>query len=1285
MNYVEKLFDEVHYVFNLNAATLSGAIDILVIPQLDGSLKCTPFHVRFGKLQLIQSSAKVITIYVNGQKTDLQMKLGQAGEAFFVEESDDPVPPLLATSPIPSPKSTRRAISPASASTTTTTTTTTSSSSSSSSSTTTSPVNNTSTTSTSSSSTTTLLSPSIQHITHTSSSSTTTTTTASTSKNSSPIPSTTTKFTQKSGGGDSLDSKEMKPLTSALEEMILNQTINNNSFYNYIPPQAPTTPTKNKTPLNTSTSTLSRGSSRPSSPVTIDTQSPIGSFIIDCGNDINSNLESNTFSPSTSPPKSSTTTTNSAGGAASTNNTTTSTTSTAAATSTTVTEPVSDSESEPKFWRWGGFPKFTYRRKQSQPPQPTTITTTTIAAATTLSNTTSPSISLATSQDSITDSSITQPNTTTTNTIITEATTTTTVLQQQTPPTTTTSSSGKVEEILDTDNKNSGGESESPLIYSPTISSNGSDDGLGIPINNNNKNINNNNNNKGANHSIPIPTPNNTPINPSMLVENQPLEGSSWTRMGSLFKMFKKDHSGGNNLDTLSTSSSTLITNDKNNNQQQQNQQTQPQPSFIVKTEIKPSTNFNSDNNRDEMFLLDEEQEQEQEEEEEEEDQIKQQYEQQQEQQHEHQQEQQHEQQNLQQEKIEDEQLDQSPKPLTKSLSYADIVKEGEHLISTGADVLSISPSIQPQQQPQQQSPPKASINAIGTTVISTLNYPPDSSISECLSKLNYESEFPVLKTNEGYHHHSNSNNNNNSDSIGNKQVPPLQMNKIANNNGLIDHFSISLSLCGHLILDKALQYEPEEKESFFREYLISFEHFCSDTSLLKNPHLVAKINDQYYPWSVAGHIILSYLIYRRPITQEALNNLKKKDSEERANVDIITPLPQPTQQPPQQPTQQPQAKQSSYWKSWLWKNNNNNNNNNQNNQNVQNQISPSSSPPSQHSLSNLARSEPIPFTNNKNNNTNNNNINNNFENNIIIEDLPKKYTKKSLRPTSDQLKSLGLKKGINRITFVVSSTLLGTKEVSASIYYWDNSSKIVISDIDGTITKSDVFGQVLPLIGKDWSHIGVAELYSNIKENGYQIIYLTSRAIGQANLTRTYISSVKQTGSNQNTLGGTGVNSGGSGGSGASGANGLNQQQSIPFTLPEGPVFMSPNRLLTSFNREVIKRNPEEFKIACLQDIQNIFPPTMSPFYAGFGNRNTDAISYNAVGVPKGKTFTINPLGVINTTNTTYNKTYTKLNDLVQDMFPCQNSNKNSVDEQWNEYHYWKKSVIPLHKLDPL
>ena len=40
-------------------------------------------------------------------------------------------------------------------------------------------------------------------------------------------------------------------------------------------------------------------------------------------------------------------------------------------------------------------------------------------------------------------------------------------------------------------------------------------------------------------------------------------------------------------------------------------------------------------------------------------------------------------------------------------------------------------------------------------------------------------------------------------------------------------------------------------------------------------------------------------------------------------------------------------------------------------------------------------------------------------------------------------------------------------------------------------------------------------------------------------------------------------------------------------------------------FHREVIEKKPEEFKIACLRDIQSLFPPSnRNPFFAGFGNK---------------------------------------------------------------------------------
>lgn len=73
-------------------------------------------------------------------------------------------------------------------------------------------------------------------------------------------------------------------------------------------------------------------------------------------------------------------------------------------------------------------------------------------------------------------------------------------------------------------------------------------------------------------------------------------------------------------------------------------------------------------------------------------------------------------------------------------------------------------------------------------------------------------------------------------------------------------------------------------------------------------------------------------------------------------------------------------------------------------------------------------------------------------------------------------------------------------------------------------------------MIGRDWTHLGVAKLYTDICRNGYKIMYLTARAIGQADSTREYL-------------------------------KGINQNN---YQLPEGPVIMSPDRLMASLHRRV-------------------------------------------------------------------------------------------------------------------
>ena len=88
----------------INPSTLTGAIDVIVIqrPTENGTteLACSPFHVRFGKWQVLRPGEKKVNVSVNGNPIPFNMKIGEAGEAFFVFETDDNVPADLITSPI---------------------------------------------------------------------------------------------------------------------------------------------------------------------------------------------------------------------------------------------------------------------------------------------------------------------------------------------------------------------------------------------------------------------------------------------------------------------------------------------------------------------------------------------------------------------------------------------------------------------------------------------------------------------------------------------------------------------------------------------------------------------------------------------------------------------------------------------------------------------------------------------------------------------------------------------------------------------------------------------------------------------------------------------------------------------------------------------------------------------------------------------------------------------------------------------------------------------------------
>lgn len=255
----------------------------------------------------------------------------------------------------------------------------------------------------------------------------------------------------------------------------------------------------------------------------------------------------------------------------------------------------------------------------------------------------------------------------------------------------------------------------------------------------------------------------------------------------------------------------------------------------------------------------------------------------------------------------------------------------------------------------------------------------------------------------------------------------------------------------------------------------------------------------------------------------------------------------------------------------------------------------------------------------------------------------PNRNYAKTLRLTSDQLKALDLKPGENSLSFTVNRATC-----SAFMYLWKHETPVVISDIDGTITKSDALGHLFNMVGRDWTHAGVAKLYSDIVQNGYNIMYLTSRSVGQADTTRAYLAGIVQDG----------------------------------YRLPRGPTILSPDRTMAALRREIYLRKPHVFKMATLRDIKQLYGSEHHPFYAGFGNRLTDQISYRTVDVPRTRIFTINSNAEVSLDLLSLNKlklSYVSMTDVVDHYFPPVSTIVKGGGEEYTDFAYWRDRPLEV------
>ncbi|XP_036026640.1 phosphatidate phosphatase LPIN1 isoform X3 [Onychomys torridus] len=428
---------------------------------------------------------------------------------------------------------------------------------------------------------------------------------------------------------------------------------------------------------------------------------------------------------------------------------------------------------------------------------------------------------------------------------------------------------------------------------------------------------------------------------------------------------------------------------------------------------------------------------------------------------------------------------------------------------------------------------------------------------------------------------------------------------------GLRDLPSIAISLCGGLS-----DHRDITKDAFL-EQAVSYQQFADNPAIIDDPNLVVKIGNKYYNWTTAAPLLLAMQAFQKPLPKATVESIMRDK------------MPK---------------KGGRWWFSWRGRN-----------ATIKEESKPEQCLPgtghgTEEQLSQLGLA---PRTKHESSSSDEEHAAAKPSTSSHLSLLSNVSYKKTLRLTSEQLKSLKLKNGPNDVVFSVTTQYQGTCRCEGTIYLWNWDDKVIISDIDGTITRSDTLGHILPTLGKDWTHQGIAKLYHKVSQNGYKFLYCSARAIGMADMTRGYLHWVNERGT----------------------------------VLPQGPLLLSPSSLFSALHREVIEKKPEKFKVQCLTDIKNLFFPNTEPFYAAFGNRPADVYSYKQVGVSLNRIFTVNPKGELVQEHAKTNiSSYVRLCEVVDHVFPLLKRSHSSdfpCSDTFSNFTFWREPLPPFENQD--
>lgn len=227
---------------------------------------------------------------------------------------------------------------------------------------------------------------------------------------------------------------------------------------------------------------------------------------------------------------------------------------------------------------------------------------------------------------------------------------------------------------------------------------------------------------------------------------------------------------------------------------------------------------------------------------------------------------------------------------------------------------------------------------------------------------------------------------------------------------------------------------------------------------------------------------------------------------------------------------------------------------------------------------------------------------------------LDKRSGKFSKNPSGALLRdSFHLQAGKNNMSVVLRSSKV---ELPFSIYLYEVTDKLVVMDIDGTITRTDVRGYFESVYMQRYTHVhdGVIVFLNYLHYTlGYNIFYLTSRPIAHMPETRLLLENAFET------------------------------VAEVKFMLPRGPLFAHRVGTSTAIYAELISKSVASFKYEAMNDINGLFKQasitmgaasapsvTKTPFILGIGNRKTDMDAYREAGVATGRRLLIDPCSSI-------------------------------------------------------